>query len=204
MAISSTKEKLLKAALDLFSEKGYEATSVDEIAASVGLKGPSIYKYFKGKEALFQEISELSEEEYRKGMVLDSDPTELVHTAEQLKQFSIEQVIFTINNETIHKLRRVQSMEQFRNSYIREKATLHQHSTITGLFTRIFKSLINEGKIEPCDPALLAQLYSAPIALMIQLYDREPERKNEVMMNIMDHIDFFIDKFFKKDTRPND
>ena len=197
MSGSSTREKLLLAALDIFSVKGYEATTIDEIAASIGLKGPSIYKYFKGKEALFHELAELSEEEYKHGMKLDSDPTEFIHNAEQLKQFSIEQVIFTINNDIIHKLRRVQAMEQFRNDYIRQKATLHQHSTITSLFTRIFASLMNEGKLEPCDPERLAQLYSAPIALMIQLYDREPERKNEIMMDIVEHIDFFIKLFFK-------
>lgn len=197
MSGSSTREKLLLAALDIFSVKGYEATTIDEIAASIGLKGPSIYKYFKGKEALFHELVELSEEEYKHGMKLDSDPIEFIHNAEQLKQFSIEQVIFTMNNDIIHKIRRVQSMEQFRNDYIRQKATLHQHSTITSLFTRIFTSLMNEGKLEPCDPERLAQLYSAPIALMIQLYDREPERKNEIMMEIVEHIDFFIKLFFK-------
>lgn len=71
------------------------------------------------------------------------------------------------------------------------------NSTITSLFIRIFASLMNEGKLEPCDPERLAQLYSAPIALMIQLYDREPERKNEIMMEIVEHIVFFIKLFFK-------
>ena len=46
------KEKLLYSALDLFSKKGYDATSVDEIAEAAGMKGPNIYKYFKGKEDL--------------------------------------------------------------------------------------------------------------------------------------------------------
>ena len=197
MSNLSTRERLLYAALDLFSINGYAATTVDEIAESVGIKGPSIYKYFKGKEALFHELAELSEKEYRKGMELDSNPTELIHNADQLKQFSIEQLIFTMNNDTIHKLRRMQAMEQFRNSFIREKATLHQHDTISKQFARIFESLMNEGKIETCDPNLLAQLYTAPISLMVQLYDREPERKNEIMMNAVEHIDFFIGKFFK-------
>ena len=33
------KEKLLYSALDLFSKKGYDATSVDEIAEAAGMKG---------------------------------------------------------------------------------------------------------------------------------------------------------------------
>ena len=53
MAGKSTRERLMSAALDLFSKKGYEAASVDEIAESIGIKGPNIYKYFKGKHGLF-------------------------------------------------------------------------------------------------------------------------------------------------------
>ena len=56
----SPKEKLLFAALDLFSQKGYSATSVDEIAESIGIKGPNIYKYFKGKEGILKELTSLA------------------------------------------------------------------------------------------------------------------------------------------------
>ena len=62
MAEMSTKEKLQFAALDLFSKKGYAATSVDEIAESVGMKGPIIYKYFKGKEDLLLMVDRIYDE----------------------------------------------------------------------------------------------------------------------------------------------
>ena len=52
MRTTDTKERLIKAALDLFSENGYEGTSVDQIAKVVGIKAPSIYAHFKGKEEL--------------------------------------------------------------------------------------------------------------------------------------------------------
>ena len=38
-----TKDRILFAALDLFSEKGYDQTSIDLVAEAVGIKGPSIY-----------------------------------------------------------------------------------------------------------------------------------------------------------------
>ena len=37
-----TKDRILLAALDLFSQKGYDQTSIDLIAETVGIKGPSI------------------------------------------------------------------------------------------------------------------------------------------------------------------
>lgn len=194
-----TKDKLLLAALDLFSEKGYEATSVDEIAESIGIKGPNIYKYFKNKEALFQELADVAEIKYREKMRLEGDPTERIHNAEQLKQYCIEQVICTMNDDKIQKLRKLMTIEQYKNKYFGKIATIHQHDNLSVTFTKIMKNLIKEGKIEPCDPEWLALLFTAPTTIMIQLYDREPHRKDEIMRKIVDHIDCFIEKFVKQD-----
>ena len=40
MSIASNREKILNAALDLFSSQGYDGTSVDEVAAKCGMKAP--------------------------------------------------------------------------------------------------------------------------------------------------------------------
>lgn len=41
----TTKERILKESLTLFSEKGYSDVSVGEIAGAVGIKAPSLYKH---------------------------------------------------------------------------------------------------------------------------------------------------------------
>ncbi|MGZ7441966.1 TetR family transcriptional regulator [Paenibacillus sp. TH7-28] len=65
-----TNEEIVQTALSLFSEKGYEATSVDEIARSCGMVKASFYKYFKSKEELLLSaimwIDEELEREYEK------------------------------------------------------------------------------------------------------------------------------------------
>ena len=48
----TTRERILDSALNLFSEKGYDGVGVDLIGEKCGLKGPSIYKHFKGKEEI--------------------------------------------------------------------------------------------------------------------------------------------------------
>jgi len=48
----STKEKILDAALTLFAENGYDGTSVEQIANIVGIKAPSLYKHYRGKEEI--------------------------------------------------------------------------------------------------------------------------------------------------------
>jgi len=49
-AAGDTKEELLQAALALFAAKGYEGTSVRDIARSVGLSESVLYAHFESGE----------------------------------------------------------------------------------------------------------------------------------------------------------
>jgi AcrR family transcriptional regulator len=44
------------AALELFAAQGYRGTTVDEIGARVGIRGPSVYKHFRSKQDLLVDI----------------------------------------------------------------------------------------------------------------------------------------------------
>jgi AcrR family transcriptional regulator len=48
--------KVLEAALDLFAERGIDATSVDSIAAASGVSKATIYKHWVDKDALCMEV----------------------------------------------------------------------------------------------------------------------------------------------------
>lgn len=50
------REQLVAIGTRLFSEKGYEATSVEEIAAQAGVSKPIVYEHFGGKEGLYAVI----------------------------------------------------------------------------------------------------------------------------------------------------
>ncbi|HPJ96282.1 MAG TPA: TetR/AcrR family transcriptional regulator [Syntrophales bacterium] len=51
-----TRDRLMHAAAELFSRKGYAATSVREIVTAVGVSKPVLYYYFKNKEGIYHEI----------------------------------------------------------------------------------------------------------------------------------------------------
>ncbi|WP_024859234.1 TetR/AcrR family transcriptional regulator [Ruminococcus albus] len=107
MQKGNTRERILAAALDLFSVKGYDGTTIDDIAARVGIKGPSIYKYLKGKADLFRALGEKTDEEYNAGMERFLSEAENVHSGKELKEFTMHSVMFTLDSEVITKMRRV-------------------------------------------------------------------------------------------------
>ena len=54
----SVRERLLQAAADVFTTKGYAAASVSEIVAAAGVTKPVLYYYFRSKEGIYLEILE--------------------------------------------------------------------------------------------------------------------------------------------------
>ncbi len=53
MTSADRREQLITIARGLFAEKGYEATSVEEIAARAEVSKPVVYEHFGGKEGLY-------------------------------------------------------------------------------------------------------------------------------------------------------
>ncbi|MFI2348338.1 TetR/AcrR family transcriptional regulator [Streptomyces sp. NPDC019443] len=53
MTGAERREQLLDIGRTLFAEKGFEGTSVEEIAAKAGVSKPVVYEHFGGKEGLY-------------------------------------------------------------------------------------------------------------------------------------------------------
>ncbi|WP_159713736.1 TetR/AcrR family transcriptional regulator [Geminicoccus flavidas] len=71
------REEALDRALALFWERGYEATSMADLAAAMGMHSPSIYAAFGSKEDLFREAAARYEQRFasRLNQLLEEAPT---------------------------------------------------------------------------------------------------------------------------------
>ena len=51
--MNKTKRKIFETSMKLFAQKGYEATSIEEITATVGVAKGTLYYHFSSKEEIF-------------------------------------------------------------------------------------------------------------------------------------------------------
>lgn len=51
--MNKTKRKIFETAIKLFAEKGYDATSIEEITSVVGVAKGTLYYHFSSKEEIF-------------------------------------------------------------------------------------------------------------------------------------------------------
>ncbi len=80
-----TQRKILDAALSLFSEKGFDAVSIEEIGALAGVAHGTIFWHFGSKDSLYLEVAKQAAAEYARffhpAIEKSTQPSDLVDLA---------------------------------------------------------------------------------------------------------------------------
>lgn len=64
--MNKTKRKIFETSMKLFAEKGYDATSIEEITATVGVAKGTLYYHFSSKEEIFKLFSRRRSKAFKK------------------------------------------------------------------------------------------------------------------------------------------
>ena len=195
----STKEKILDAALTLFAENGYDGTSVEQIAGIVGIKAPSLYKHYKGKEDILNALIDSAEARYEEMFGSENNIGKVPQSREEFIKVTLKRISFTIKDPVIRKTRMLLVQEQFRNERISEATTKHQLDGIQRMFAKIIKGMMDEGIVIDDDPELLAVELTAPAVLQIARSDRQPQYEEECMEYIEKHLQHFCRVYMRED-----
>ena len=181
---NDTKERILDAALEMFSQNGYAGTNIRELSASLGLVKSGVYKHFESKEAIWNALLDQMIAYYAERFGSAEHLPPVPDSLEELTQMTMKMVNFTVHDERIIMTRKVLTLEQYRDERACKLATKHFLTGLTDMFTRIFAGMMDKGLLRKDDPQMLAFAYTAPISALIHLCDREPEKTEEAIRQI--------------------
>lgn len=201
MKQEDTKQKILDKALELFSTQGYDSVSVGEIAKAVGIKAPSLYNHFPSKQAIFDAIMESTATQYE----ADTDKIDIhvQNAAQDIPVFTeitadalfekVRRIFeYSLHNETISRFRRMMTIEQFRSPELAALYSRRYVERVLDYHAGIFQALIAAGEITAEDPDALAMLYVSPVLTLIGICDRQPEREQECLEKLQNHVRLFF------------
>lgn len=191
-----TKERIMEAALELFSQNGYLGTSMNDIAGQLGITKAALYKHYTCKQEILDRIVErMNELDYERAKEYEMPETEPDGFAEAYANTPIEKI-------------RVYSVAQFRHwteekfsSCFRKMLTLEQYRDPE--MTRLYQNYLASGpleymaaifrKITDSDAAAmqLALEFYGPMYLLYSVYD-SAEHKEKITSLLDAHIERFI------------
>ena len=181
---NDTKERILAAALEMFSKNGYAGTNIRELSASLGLVKSGIYKHYESKEAIWNALLDQMIAYYGEHFGSAEHLPPVPDSLEGLVDMTMQMVNITVHDEKIIMTRKVLALEQFRDARARELATRHFLTGLTDMFTHVFTGMMEKGLIRQDDPKMLAFAYITPISALIHLCDREPEKTEDAIAQI--------------------
>lgn len=200
----TTRDRIIDAGIDLFAKKGFEATSMREIAEAVGIKKSSLYSHFKGKDEILETIlkhfiGELSKTNYQQSsqsamidQVLSSSGPE------GLTDIVWKKFAESMENPRILRIWRMIAIEMCRNAMIRSFFRRQVIDQPTYFWEKAFRAMMEKGMIRPSDPALLAREYYAFNVYLFLKYlllscDTDYDRiKADAQAEAVEHTRYFL------------
>lgn len=171
------KKLIVEAATKSFSQFGYKATTIDQVAKIANVGKGTIYTFFKNKEELFDEIisSLIKELKITADKAFEGD----VPFHEKLHQALYEILEFRMSHQLTIKL--FQEAREIGTPAVVDVINRMETNILKNIEERIIKA-IESGSIEPCDPKVTAfvmlKLY---IALIFDWEKNHPPlEKNEI------------------------
>ena len=191
----NTKERILEEALKLFAQSGYVGTSMNDIAAKLGVTKAALYKHYTSKQEILDNIVErmnqMDMERAKKYEMPEGNMEEVVDgykstALDKIKQFTKVQFLHWTEEEFPSCFRKMLTLEQYRDS---DMANLYQNDLAEGpvsYIEAIFAGLTENKK----DARQLALNFYGPIFLLYSIYDGADDKQSVVEL-VEQHVERF-------------
>lgn len=172
---TDTQQKILDAAIDVFAQKGYHDTRVDEIVDASKTSKGAVYFYFPSKQDIFLAIvdkfASLLEERLKPAIDQESSGVERVSIALQVCLKTFEQY---------RSLAKVFLVQAAGLGVVFEDKQIEIHNRFARLIQQQLDDAVQEGDIPPIDTEVAAYIWMGAIYNMVIRWVRtgkpEPSR----------------------------
>ena len=200
-----TKERIMAAALALFSRTGYLGTSMQDIAQQLGVTKAALYKHYAGKQELLDCIvARMNAMDYARAAEYEMPETEPDGFAEAYRNTPLEKIRAYTQAQFRHwtqepfsaQFRKMLTLEQYRDPAM---ARLYQDYLATGPVE--YMAAIFRGMTDSDENAMqLALEFYGPMFLLYSVYDGAQDK--EAVLAMLDlHVTRFLARMQESESR---
>ena len=148
--MNKTKRKIFETSMKLFAEKGYDATSIEEITATVGVAKGTLYYHFSSKEEIINFLIEEGMKLLKNSIAIKTAGKE--NCLEKLKAITLIQIKIMVKYENLISIVLSQMWGNEPRNKLCQKYVLE--------YIKIIEEIVEDGmkncQIESADSAVLA------------------------------------------------
>ena len=199
--MNKTKDEILNAALNLFSQKGFSIVSIRDICALVNIKESTVYYHFQNKEAILNEILKQFEN-HSESLIAKMSSTfpSLMSNPQVIENLLPKIMNGYINNfltdPFCNKVIRILSIDQLNNPKVHQLYSYWLFEKPLEIQQFVFSVFNNAGFISCDDPAFAAERFYAPFFLCLSRYlisgELTQEKINKFKQSIFKHMEEYL------------
>jgi AcrR family transcriptional regulator len=185
----NTKKKIIEESMKLFSISGFDTVSIRTIAEAVGVGNSALYKHFKSKKEILDEIVSYSIDYY---LAMGNKQMMQIQSVEDLQTACLTMFDFQTKDEWMVMFRRLLIIEQFKNP---EMAEIYRKFFIELPLKSqgdLFRHLITKGIMKDGNEKVLAMELYAPF----YLYHLSSDSQQDLRELFKVHIKNFWERNF--------
>lgn len=203
----NTKERILEVSLQLFAKKGFAGVTVRDIAHEVGVRESALYKHYKSKQEILDNIITVMRkrisEVYVENQVPEKMTENVVQGYEELSEKQLYQIAWNLfslftKDPMASSYRKLLMREQFVNEQASE---LYENTFLFGVLKsqgEVFGKLADGGYFKKEQKEIIALQFYGPIFLLFQQYDCHPDSEEIIKQYLIEHIRVFGKNFMNK------
>ena len=172
----STRERIIEVSLELFAQRGFLGSSVRDIAKAVGVRESALYRHFKNKQDILDQII-IEMRKRIKNMYVEQQVPEAVRedvavgyeelSTERLKEISWQIFCFYTKDPMVSNYRKLLMREMLLSAHI---ADLYSEAFMMGVLKRqgnTFAKLMESGLFRKEEAEIVALHFYGPIFMLL-------------------------------------